>query len=78
MDGPANTMTVSGGRYAVARFELKEDEFAEAWDLLVGGWLPQSGYQPADGPYYELYHNNPEEHPERIHILDICIPVKPL
>ncbi|MBN2395127.1 MAG: GyrI-like domain-containing protein [Candidatus Atribacteria bacterium] len=49
-----------------------------AWNAVFGGWLPESGYQPDDGPCYEFYHNNPEEHTEHKHIIDICVPVKPL
>ncbi|MFA5384645.1 MAG: GyrI-like domain-containing protein [Eubacteriales bacterium] len=30
------------------------------------------------GISYELYLNNPEEHPEKKHLVDIYIPVKPL
>jgi AraC family transcriptional regulator len=44
----------------------------------MGDWLPDSGYQPDDRPCYELYHNDPKEHPENKCIVDICIPVKPL
>lgn len=71
-------MTIPGGTYAVARFELSDQEYEAAWQLLYGQWLPQSGYQPDDRPTYERYVNNPDEHPERKHIVDICVPVKPL
>lgn len=46
--------------------------------LFLTAGLPESGYQPDDGPCYERYHNNPEEHPEHKHIIDICVPVKPM
>jgi AraC family transcriptional regulator len=45
---------------------------------MCGGWFPESGYQPGDGVCFESYLNNPEEHPEGKHIVEICIPVKPL
>jgi len=55
------------------------EQFGDAWAAVCGGWLPESGYQPADtGLVYELNLNNPEEHPEKKHIVEICIPVKPL
>ncbi len=38
----------------------------------------ESGYQQGDGCTYELYHNDYTTHPEKKHIVDICIPVKPL
>lgn len=71
-------MTISGGTYALARFELGPDEYAAAWDAVFSGWLPESGYQPADGLCYELYHNDPKEHPAHKSIVSICVPVKPL
>ncbi|MBN1541970.1 AraC family transcriptional regulator [candidate division KSB1 bacterium] len=77
-DGEIGKATLRGGRYAVARFELGSDQFQQAWDAVFVGWLPESGYQPDDGPCFELYHNNPDEHPDHKHIFDICVPVKPL
>ncbi|MBM3132042.1 MAG: AraC family transcriptional regulator, partial [Chloroflexi bacterium] len=78
VDGEIGKMTISGGKCAVARFEIGADEYQDAWDAVFAGWLPGSGYQPADGPCYELYWNDPEQHPEKKHIVDICVPVKPL
>ena len=78
VEGEIGKMTVPGGRYAVAHFEINVDQYGDAWNTVFGGWLPESGYQPADGPCYELCLNQPEEHPEGKHIVDICVPVKPL
>jgi AraC family transcriptional regulator len=78
VEGEIGKMTIPGGRYAAARFELDESEFGQAWQYVFGTWLPQSGYQPDDRPAFELCLNNPEEHPEGKHIVEICIPVKPL
>lgn len=78
VDGEIGKMLVPGGKYAVARFEINADQYGEAWDMVYGGWFPTSGYVPDDRPCFELYHNNPNEHPERKHIIDICAPVKPI
>ncbi|MFC2165137.1 GyrI-like domain-containing protein [Acidobacteriota bacterium] len=78
VDGHIGKTTLAGGKYAVARFELLPDEYKEAWDAVFGGWLPQSGFQPDDRPCFELYWNDPQEHPEGRCIVDICVPVKPL
>lgn len=78
IDGEIGKMTVPGGKYAVAHFEIDVDQYGDAWDAVFGGWLPESGYQCDDRPCYELCLNNPEEHPEGKHIVDICVPVKPL
>jgi AraC family transcriptional regulator len=40
--------------------------------------MPESGYQPDDRPPFELYLNDPKEHPEGKFVVDIYIPVKPL
>ena len=78
VDGEFGKMTVHGGAYAVAGFELANDEFQQAWDMVYGVWLPDSGYQPDNHPCLEIYHNDPEEHLENKHVVDICIPVIPL
>ena len=79
VEGEIGKMTIAAGKYAMARFEIADSsEYEGAWNAVYGVWLPDSGYQPADGPCYELYLNDPKEHPEHKHIVDICIPVKPL
>lgn len=78
VDGEVGKMTISGGKYAVAHFEINGDQYQDAWNALYGGWLPESGYQPDDKPSFEMYLNNPKEHPQNKHIVDICVPIKPL
>jgi AraC family transcriptional regulator len=72
------TMTVPGGLFAVAYVEIDPTQYGEAWDRLIGEWMPQSGYQPDDRMCYELYLNDPEKHPEGKHIVEICEPIRPL
>ena len=72
------TMTLPGGTYAVAYVEIDPTQYGEAWDRLIGEWMPQSGYQPDDRPCYELYLNHPDDHPEKKHIVEICEPIRPL
>lgn len=78
VSGEIGKMTIAGGKYAVAHFEISTDQFQAAWDAVCGGWLPDSGYQCDDGPCFERYYNSHKEHPEHKHVLDICVPVKPL
>lgn len=78
VSGEIGKMKVEAGKYAIGHFEIQVNEYEKAWNLIFGEWLPKSGYQPTDSPCYELYLNNPEEHPEQTHIVDIYIPVKPL
>lgn len=74
-EGQIGLQTISGGPYAVCRFEVQADKFPQAWEESFA-WLVNSGHECADMPCYELYHNNGEEHPEGKWIFDICIPLK--
>jgi AraC family transcriptional regulator len=76
--GEVNTMEIPGGEYAKAHFEIDAADYGAAWDWVFGEWLPASGYQPDDRPCLENYLNQPESHPQRKHIVEIWIPVKPL
>ncbi len=75
VSGEIGKMEIEAGSYAVARFEMRGEDFAAAWDWLYGRWMPASGYQPADGPYFEKFAGPPDD---GNYIIDLCIPVKPL
>jgi AraC family transcriptional regulator len=77
VDGEVGLMTVPGGKFAVGHFEIDGTQFGEAWDALLGGWMPSSGYQSDSRMCYELYLNDPQA-PQKKFIVDICEPVKPL
>lgn len=77
-DGDIGSMKVPGGLFAVGHFEIDQTQFGEAWNALMGEWLPSSGYQADDRMCYELYLNDHEKHPQRKFIVDICQPVKPM
>jgi AraC family transcriptional regulator len=78
VDGEIGKTTIKGGKYALARFRITPDQYENAWKMVYGGWLPESGYQPDDKPCMEIYRNDPANDPEGKHEFDICIPVKPL
>jgi AraC family transcriptional regulator len=77
VDGEIGKSVIPAGKYAVAHFELDPDQYADAWSTIYGGWLPESGYQPDDRPGFELYLNNPDNHPEHKCAVDIYVAVKP-
>lgn len=77
VEGEIGKLVIPGGKYAVGHFELGHTEFERAWNSMCN-WFTESGYQQGDGCTYELYHNDFTTHPEGKHIVDICIPVKPL
>lgn len=76
-EGEVGKFTVPGGNYAVGRFEIDNKEFEKAWNTVYK-WFTESAYQPGHGITYELNLNDPMQHPERKHIVDICIPIKSL
>lgn len=77
VEGEIGKMTIAGGKYVVGHFEIGMDGFQNAWNTMCH-WFTESGYQQGDGYTFELYHNFYQLHPEKKHIVDICIPVKPL
>lgn len=75
-DEQVKTMKIPGGQFAVAHVELDKSEYSAAWDKLLNEWMPRSGCKPDEARLcYELYLNNPEEHPKKKHIVDICEPI---
>lgn len=76
--GEFGCMELPGGRYAVGRFLLGEDEYQGAWNYMISKWLPDSGYVPDDRFCFEHY---PPQEPENDHarrVVEIFIPVAPL
>ena len=54
---PAGTgkMRVPAARYAVFAHDGNVETVAESWSAIVSGWLPGSGFQPANSPDFERY-----------------------
>jgi len=77
VDGEFGTMTVPGGRYAIARFELNPAQYSDAWAAVYAGWLPESGYQPDDRVPFERCPSD-QKCDGDTHVVEICVPVKPL
>lgn len=77
-DGEVGSYVIPGGKFAVAHVEIGYDEFGEAWDRLVGEWIPENGFQSDNRLCYEICLNDPKKHPEGKFVVDICEPVKPL
>ncbi len=78
VEGEIGLQRIPGGLCALYRSELKPDAFPQAWEELLAGWLPDSGYQPDDRPCYEIYRDTPDNHPDGKFVVDLCIAVKPL
>lgn len=77
VSGEVGKLIIQPGKYAIGRFHLGGKEYGEAWNVMSGKWLPQSGYQFDDRPCFEFYPQaEPDENGKMV--VDICIPVKPL
>jgi AraC family transcriptional regulator len=77
VDGDIQKKTLPGGRYVVMQAELTgPEEYGPAWGAVVD-WMEENK-QSVDmsRPSYEICLNNPEEHPEKHHIINICMSVQ--
>lgn len=77
-DGEIGICEIPAGNYAVATCALRPDQYAAAWDELMAGWLPESGWQPDDRPCFEVMKNDPSKDPDGLHRVEIWEPVRPL
>ena len=59
--------------FVVGSFEINADEYGEAWEQMMN-YINEQGLIPT-GLMYESYKNDPREHPEGKHIVDICIAI---
>ena len=79
VSGEVSKRTIPAGTYAVVCLEEATlEECRNGWDMLFNNWLPESGYQPGDGAYYINHLNDPEQHPRKLHRVEMYLPVKPL
>jgi len=77
--GEVGVRTIPEGEYAVVSLiDSTLEECSLAWAHLFEDWLPESGYLPDDGAYYINHLNDPEQHPEKLHNVEMYLPVKPL
>ncbi|MCK5107515.1 MAG: GyrI-like domain-containing protein, partial [Nanoarchaeota archaeon] len=71
VEGDIQKQILPGGKYVVMNAELTNAEEYEP------AWMKENNLEiDISRPSYEIYLNNPEEHPEKHHILDICMATK--
>lgn len=73
---PLAETSIAGGRYAVLRHKGPYATMRAAYQWLYGAWLAQSGDEPADGPVFEEYLNNPRDTAPADLRTDIYLPLK--
>lgn len=74
-EGEIALMTIDGGKFIVAGFEIGLNEFEKSWTALFL-WMNENGYKKADRNPFELYHNDFNDHPEKKAIVDFYIPIE--
>lgn len=74
VDGEVGLRTIESCTCIVSRFEILPFEFQQAWESSFV-WMNENGYKKADKDPFEIYYNNPEDHPEGKCIVDLCIPI---
>ena len=78
LSSAVNVQTIPAGRYATYRCEIVANDFEFPWTRLMRAWLPGSSFQPADGPRFEIYHNDGSKDPAGRWDIEVCLPVVPL
>ncbi len=77
VEGEIGKKLLPGGKYVVMRAEMSgPDEYGPGWENVVRWGSDHALSIDLSRPSYEIYLNNPEEHPEKIHIVDICLAVR--
>lgn len=73
-DGDVEVLILPESDYVVGSFELLPHEYGRAWTDTYA-YMGEHGYTPSGGPMYESYKNEPSQHPEGKHLVDICVAV---
>lgn len=73
-----NIQTLPGGKFGVHHCEIERNSAEAMWMNVMLNWLFHSDYQPDDRPLWQIFYNDPETHPLKHQILDLCLPIKPL
>ena len=72
VDAPLAVQDLAAGSYAVCEFSLPMTDFGLAWEEAFR-WVIEGGYECAEQPCYEIYHDDCSGPTCRF---DICIPLK--
>ncbi|MEN9354444.1 MAG: hypothetical protein RL318_1769 [Fibrobacterota bacterium] len=62
------------GTYAVATGSIHIERHGQAWWLLMGEWLPRSGWKPAPASSFEVVRQAPSDH-DGMHHVELWVPV---
>ena len=65
--------SIPGGTYGVAKVTVSDGDFSTPWMAFFDEWLPNSGYQRAEGPCFDHYLNDGAQ--SGIWEFLICVPL---
>jgi AraC family transcriptional regulator len=77
-DGILGRMILEGGLYAVGHFQIRKEQYSDAWNYMYQEWITGSGYVPRDYNPFEVYRNIPSDKESHIHEVDIYVPIEPI
>ena len=75
VDG-VEAVRIEGGLYSAHRLVGPAALIAPTFQVLSGGWLPQSGYEPDDRPALEIYRGPPSSAAGKQGVTDLLIPIR--
>ncbi len=75
LDLPLGERLLGRGRHAVWTHRGPYADLAESYRRFYGEWLPSSGLEPADGPCFEIYVNDPRTTAPTDLLTEICLPL---
>ncbi|PRP68314.1 hypothetical protein BST86_06480 [Nonlabens agnitus] len=73
--GEVSLLQLPSHRCIVAPMEIGLSEFEQAWKGLFI-WMQENGHLKAAPSPFEVYHNNYQDHPHKMCIVDLCIPIE--
>lgn len=77
-DGILGKMKLEGGLYAVGHFQIRKEQYGDAWNYMYQEWISGSGYVPRDYSPFEVYRKIPLDNESNIHEVDIYVPIEPI
>ncbi|MBS0029258.1 AraC family transcriptional regulator [Chitinophaga sp. 22321] len=73
--GDIGVKTITGGKYAVFRYKGPYHHLGNIHDMIFREWLPESGYELRDEPFFEKFVSDPDKTAPDKQEVDIYIPV---
>lgn len=70
---PQNRRTLPAGTYLCYRFDGRISRLAQAYNTLLGVWMPHRGHIMGPGLCFERY--DPATDPPNRLVMDICVPI---